>query len=271
MIGHAVGKDTISGKRLMLLAVAAVLSVAAALAIGILLFGNFGPTEQRILGTTFALGGYGILALPAAILRDQRRLKGLAAVVVVLAVVTAGVAVTSIWWGHEPPVGLGKSVGTGTAWLVVTAQVAALAARRTTRDSRAVRRLYVVSSVVAVVIAGMFTVLIWAQFEGGGFARIFGALIVLDVLLVALQPILSRARPAEIVHRLRVVVASGETVELAVEAPSLAAAAAKAIRTVERDGRRPLRIELDAGSDYSREPESSEKRSSAYGNQPVSV
>lgn len=45
-------------------------------------------------------------------------------------------------------------------------------------------------------------------------------------------------------HRLRVRVASDELVDLTVEAPDLAAAAAKAIRTVERDGHRVLGLEF---------------------------
>ena len=46
-----------SGKRIMLLAVAGLLSASALLAIGILLVGHFGKTEGRILATTALLGG----------------------------------------------------------------------------------------------------------------------------------------------------------------------------------------------------------------------
>jgi hypothetical protein len=67
----------ITGKRFVLLAVADLLTAAAALAIGILLFGDFGSTEGRILATTALLAGYGLFALPAAVLRDQRRLAAL--------------------------------------------------------------------------------------------------------------------------------------------------------------------------------------------------
>ena len=52
-----------SGKRLVLGVVAALLSGAAALAIGILLFGDFGTTEGRILASTALLAGYGLLIL----------------------------------------------------------------------------------------------------------------------------------------------------------------------------------------------------------------
>jgi len=55
-----------TGRRLVLLVAAALLCAAAALAIGILLFGEFGATEGRILGTIAILAGYGLAGLPAA-------------------------------------------------------------------------------------------------------------------------------------------------------------------------------------------------------------
>lgn len=55
----------------------------------------------------------------------------------------------------------------------------------------------------------------------------------LDLLAVVLQPILARARPTGAIDRLRIVVAPGETVVMNVDAADLAAAAAKAIRTLE--------------------------------------
>jgi hypothetical protein len=240
------GEAPITGKRLVLLAVAGLLTAAAALAIGILLFGDFGSTEGRILATTALLAGYGLLALPAAILRDQRRAAGLTAVVVALAVTAASLATVAVW--TEAADVLGKAIGTANGWLVAVAIPAALTARRREHDARVVRRLFAASAALAVVLALMFTVLLWAEIDSERYGRIFGALLVLNVLLVALQPILARARPSAIVHRLRVRVASNESIDLTVEAPDLAAAAAKAILSVERDGHRVLGLEFTGAS-----------------------
>jgi hypothetical protein len=238
----------LTGKRLVLLAVAGLLTAAAALAIGILLFGDFGSTEGRILGTTALLAGYGLLALPAAILRDQRRAAILSAAVGALAVTAASLATVALWTDGGDA--LGKALGTANGWLVAVVQPAALTARRREHDPRAVRLLFTASSALVVLLASMFTVLLWAEIDSERYGRVFGALLVLNVLLVALQPILARARPSAIVHRLRVRVGSGESIELTVEAPDLAAAAAKAIRTVERDGQRVLGLEVtDAAAD----------------------
>jgi hypothetical protein len=233
----------ITGKRFLLLAVADLLTAAAALAIGILLFGDFGSTEGRILATTALLAGYGLFALPAAILRDQRRLAALTIAVVALAVAGASLTILAIWTG-EPPDVLGRSIGTVNGWLVAAAQVAAVALRRRTHDPGIVRRLFAASSTLIVLLAAMLTALLWAGIDSERYGRAFGALVVLNVLLVALQPLLARMHPSETVHRLRVRVAPDKAVELIVEAPDLAAAASKAIRKLERDGRRILALEF---------------------------
>jgi hypothetical protein len=233
----------VSGKRVLLLAVAGLVSAVAALAIGILLFGDFDATEGRILATTALLAGYALLALPAAILSDQRRCLRLASLVVALAVVGAALAITAVWL-NEPSDTLGKAISTMTVCLLAATQVSALAARGREQDPRTVRGLFTASSVLAAVVAAMFAALVWAEIDREGPFRVFAALVVLDALLVALQPILARARPTGTARRLRVLVAPGETIELTVEAPDLAAAVSKAVRTLEREGRRVLALEI---------------------------
>lgn len=231
-----------SGRRILLLAVAGFLSVSALLAVGILLFGDFGETEGHILATTALLAGYGLLALPAAILFDQRRLRALTIAVAALAAVAAPLALGTVWSG-EPPESLGDSTLTVTFALGAAAQSSALAARRRDRDPRSVRFLFAGSVGLASVAAAMLTWLVWAGGDSPAYGRGLGALAVLDVLAVALQPILARAQAEPSRMRLRIRVESGETVDLSLEAPDFAAAAAKAIRTIERDGRRVLSLE----------------------------
>ena len=238
------GAPPTTGKRRLLLAVAGLLTAAAALAIGILLFGDFGSTEGRILVTTALVAGYALLTLPAVILRDQRRAAPLTAAVVALAAAAASVAIAGVW--TEGGDVLGRAIGTLNAWLVACVQPAALVVRRREDDPRVVHFLFAVSSALAVVLASMFTVLIWAEIDSERYGRLLGALLVLDVLLVALQPILARARQRPVIHQLSVAVAPGRSIELTVEAPDLAAAASKAIRTVERDGERVLGLEFRA-------------------------
>lgn len=220
-----------SRKRAVLLGVAALLSVAAALAIATLLFGDFGSREGRILATTTVLAMYGLLALPAAMLWDRRRLALLAAIVAAGAAIAAALAVAAIW-GGEPSPALEKTIGALNAWLVAAVQTAALVLRRRADDPPSVRRLLAASTGLAVVLAALFTAITLAELDSVGYARVFGSLVVFDVLLVALQPILARARATVERHRIRVGLVDAAPVELEVAAPDRATAAAAAVRAV---------------------------------------
>ena len=230
-------------RRLLLLAVAGLLSASALLAIGILLLGHFGDTEGRILSTTALLAGYGLVALPSTILLDQGRSRSLAYTGLGLAVVAAALSMAAVWT-EDPPEWLGKTMGTAAVAAVAAAQVAALTARRRDGDPVFVRRLFALSCVLAAVVAAMAAAAIWWEIDNSGYYRVFGAVFVLDLLTVALQPILARARPAAEAHRLTITLEGGETVELRVEAPDLATAVARSIRSLEHDGRLVARIEV---------------------------
>jgi hypothetical protein len=175
-------------RRILLLTVAGLLCVAALLAIAILLVGRFGDTERRIVGTTLLLAGYGIVSLPGVVLFDKGRARVLAEGAVVLAAVGATLALVSTW-GFSDVESVGKSVGTATILAVAAAQVAALTARRIKSDPPLVRELFTASCVTAALGAGAIVAAIWAQPSGTLYARLIGALVVLDLLLVALQPV----------------------------------------------------------------------------------
>jgi hypothetical protein len=185
---HACREDMMKRRRIVLLGVAGLLCVAALLAIAILLVGRFGDTEGRIMGTTLLLAGYGVVSLPGVILLDQGRRRMLAEGAIGLAAVAAALAVVSVW-GLSDTEAVGKSVGTVTILAVAAAQTAALVARQKTGDPPAVVRLFAASCGTATLAAGAAVVLIWAQSSGGMYARLIAALVVFDLLLVALQPI----------------------------------------------------------------------------------
>ena len=232
-----------SRKRMLLFGVAGLLSASALLAIAILLVGRFGSTEGRILGSTALLAAYGLVALPSTVLLDQGRRPELAALTASVCAAGAMVALAGIWSGSET---LGKLVGSVSAFALAGAQVSALIARSRPADPAVVRRLFTASCVTGLVAAAVFAVFIWIQPNGSLFPRLCGALVVFDLLLVALQPVLARARPEGPTHRLRIVLATGETLELVGESGDVPAAVGRAIRRVERSGERVARIEIDS-------------------------
>lgn len=190
-------------RRILLYGVAGALCASALLAIAILLVGRFGEVEQRVMGTTLLLAGYGVVSLPGVLLLDQGRHRPLADVAVGLGGAAATLAIVSIW-GFSEVEAVGKSVGTATVLAVAAAQIAALDVRRPERDSPTVRRLFAASCVTATVAGASAAALLWAQPEASVYARLLGALVVLDLLLVALQPLtatLSSGSPRGARHR----------------------------------------------------------------------
>lgn len=220
-------------KRLLLSAVAVLLSVSAVLAIVVLLVGRFGRTEGRILGSTALLAGFGLVALPSVVLLDKERARRLAVAGVATAALGAGMALAAIW-GTSGGDTVGRAVGTAVVVALAVSQACAVEARRAAVDPASVRRLYAASSATAAVAAVVAIVLVWTGPHGTLAPRLLGALVVLDLLLVALQPILARARAGEAAHRFDVVLDSGERIEVTVTGGDLASAAARAIRSVER-------------------------------------
>lgn len=227
--------STIRGRRTLLLAVAALMCAAAALAIGILLFGDFDGTEGRILVTTLLLAVHGALAVPAAILWDQRRLPVLAGMCAGLAAVSASLNVASVW--AESGDTVGKTIGTVFFFLIPTVVTTALA-------TRPLHRLFAPSVALAAVAATMATAAVWTETEREWYLRPLGAVVVLDVLLFALQPLLLRLRREQADRSLRVADTAGRTVELTVRSASLADAVASAVRSVESEGRRVRTLEV---------------------------
>jgi hypothetical protein len=233
-----------SGKRALLLVLAASLCVTAALAIGILLFGDFGETEGRILGTTALIAGFSLLALPAGLLLDQGRLAPLAWAGIALPAAGLVLALVVLWeaGGWEP---WGRLTATAAAFAVAAAQVTATASRLRPDDARPVGLLFAASTALVLVLATMVAVTVWVELDSETYARLLAAGAVANVLLVALQPLVRRTgkprgRPGFV---LRVEAAGGASRELAVEGRDFAEAAARAIREAERGGLAPTRIE----------------------------
>lgn len=225
-----------TGRRALLLAVAATMSAAAALAIGILLFGDFGGTEGRVLGTTLLLAVHGALAVPAAILRDQRRLAAVAGGCAALVALSAALTVIAVWWAGGSDT-YGKALSTVLFFLIPAVVATALL-------TRPLHVLFAPFVAVSALAASMATITLWAEYEGDGWLRLLGAVVVLDVLLVGLQPLLLRARRHDEVRPLRVADTSGRTVDVVVSAETLPDAVAQAIRSAEREGRHVRSVEV---------------------------
>jgi hypothetical protein len=239
---EAPGDRATSGRwrRALLIAVAACLCGAAALALAVLLLGRLGTVQTRILLSTLLAAGYALLALPAVVLAERGRLRALAAASGALSAVGFALAVAAVWAGDDSPRALSDLLIGTTAFAAAGAQAAALAA--TPARGRPGRVRVCVAAGLGTAAAAALTAAVVRGEGAGWLLRIAGSLAVLDLLVVALGPVLGRLRPAA-AHRLRLRTEPGGTAEVEVRAADLGTAVARAIRSAERAGERVLAVE----------------------------
>jgi hypothetical protein len=199
----------VTARRLLALVGIASLAISAAIAILVLLFGDFGETEWRVLGTTFSISVASLLALPGAILAERGAQPVVAVANIVLAL-TAFLLALALLWVWEDAETLGRLLGSVTVAAVASTQVAGttLRLRRPERDT--VRWTYVAACALACVLAVMAIVAVWAEIDAETYYRILGALAVLDVFLVVLQSLLRRLGGAAAVREARIIVDDGD-------------------------------------------------------------
>ena len=183
--------DVSIGKRLFALVLVVALCTSALLAIGILLLGEFDETQARILVTTALIGFFSLLALPGGVLLDQGRQAALAWTLIVVCVFTFVVAM-NLTWGDVESDDSWRVAGSATAVAGAFSVAAAVTSRRRETDTQAIRVLYLLSLGSAALLALMILIAIWEEVDDDGFYRFLGAVAVLNLLLVLLQPVARR-------------------------------------------------------------------------------
>lgn len=230
-------------RRLLVLALG-LLALSAALAVGILLAGDFGETEGKLLATTFAMSVASLLALPGAMLWEQRRAPPLALAAIVLPAAAFALFLVTLW-GAEDEESLWRVFSTLAVAAGATTQVAATTLRTRAEDSTAVRALYFGSIAGVTAVAALLVIAIWAEPDSEAYVRVIAAFAVVDVALVLAQPLVRRLAAEPAAFRIQVTLDDGTTHELELHASDFAAAAADAVRRSERGGRRVVRLERD--------------------------
>jgi O-antigen/teichoic acid export membrane protein len=130
------------------------------------------------------------------------------------------------------------------------AQIAGMLGRRRASDPPSIRLLVWTAGILAVVLAVMAIAAALAEVDDAGYYQLFGVIVVLDVLAIALQPAVRRlATPAPASgggERFVCVLANGRREERTA-GPDLAEAVARALREFHGHDERVTRIEFGAG------------------------
>ncbi len=243
--------ERIELRRLFLVALIASLCLTALLAIGITLFGSFNETVGQILGTIALLGLFSLVVLPAAILLDRNRAVVLAYGVITLATTALIGALVLVWEAFEDSNEAWRVVSAIAVVAVGAAQIATMTGRLRDDDPEAATRLYRASIGTGIGFVALVCIALAKEIEDETFYRVLGAVGVLNVLVVLLQPAVRRlaatrepaVSPGETVHRFRCTVDGARTVDYQVSAADFAAALASAVRVLESNGARVTMIE----------------------------
>lgn len=155
----------------------------------VLVVGDFGDFEGRVLATTASVGGAAILALASAIPWEKRRwppigLLGLIAVGVALVMIL--LLIWTRFWRIDLFV---HSLGTACVFAVALPHVGLLSLARLNRAYEWIRYGTVV---VVALLAAQIIGIIWAQPHGDDMFRIMGVLAILDACGTIATPVLHR-------------------------------------------------------------------------------
>ncbi len=233
-------------RKVFLTVVVTGLCATALVAIVALVGGGFGDLQARIILTTTALALYALCGMPAGLLLERRRARGLAFVDAALAAAAFVFALMGIWWSFDegPPASVWKPWLVLSLFAAASAQTAALELRRRPDDPPSLRPLTLLAACAAYLEASLGSAAAIWRIDGSAFYRALGVVGVIDALLIVLIPVLRRgARRAVEPFRVAVWTDGAPPDEREVRARDFAAAAALAIREAEAAGRTVSRVE----------------------------
>lgn len=178
-------------RRVLLIATVTALCGTALIAILSLVTGSFDDTQLRVLATT---GGFGLMSLIASrgtplLEHDRHRTLGWA---VILASALTFVALFLALWTAPDEEAAWKAFVCLLAVAGALGQIAGMLARRRASDPESIHLLNVAASILAVVLAAMTWNAALSEVEELAYYQLFGALAVLNVLALALQPVVRR-------------------------------------------------------------------------------
>ena len=191
LVKHSLKWQT--GTRIALTTMLASLVISAAIGIIIVLKGDFGDTEGRLLGTTLSLAVFTVLAIPSTVQLGRGKFPILSRFGIGTSVVAFFLIVAAIW-----------SDGTFESVLLtkfmVTFGVTAFASNHTallllvSRATTLIRITLIPTIIVLVIIAVMLTISVWVENMPNELARSLTALAILDVLGSLAVPMLSKLK-----------------------------------------------------------------------------
>jgi hypothetical protein len=234
-------------RRLLLIATVTALSVTALIAIVALLAGEFGDTQLRILATTGGFGLSSLIAMRGTALIDRGRYLTLGRTVIGLCALAFLIELWIVWVDTDSDAAW-KSYVCSIAVAAALGQIAGMIARHRPTDPPSMGLLITGAGTCAVALALMACFAAIAEVDDPGYYQLFGAVAVLNILALLLQPVVRRlGQPSPTgqarERRFALVLTDGRRIEYKA-GTDLPTAVAKSLR---EHGDRVRRIEFRGG------------------------
>ncbi|MBK7705743.1 MAG: hypothetical protein IPN69_24660 [Acidobacteria bacterium] len=175
-------------KRLFLYVLIASVALSAVIGIGVMLFGNFGDFESRVLMTTTAITVTSILGLACGAYLETGRGKYIPITGIVFSVVSAVMWIIMIWAGETEGKLFAKVMMSATLIATSCSHLSLLSLARL--DRRFIWATYAVHGAIWIVLS-MLLIIIWAEYDPSDnwIARTLGALAIVIGALTIITPV----------------------------------------------------------------------------------
>lgn len=175
-------------KRLFLYLLIGSISVSAFLGVSIILFGNFGEIELRVLLTTLVVAVISILGLACGACLEAKRRKILPYAGIASSIIAGTIWIAIIWVKEGGGEFIFKFVTSVTILAVALSHLSLISLARL--DQRFRWAIYAIFSVVGILVAFLFG-LIWAtdSFSNEATYRLLGVLTILSTALTIVVPV----------------------------------------------------------------------------------
>ena len=185
-----------SFKKLFLYLLIASVSISALVGIGVILFGNFGQTEQKILATTLTITVTSMLGLACGAYLETELGKTLPIAGIIFSILAAALWLVVIWYQGEPNEPFMKAVVTVTILAVACSHLSLLSLARFDRRFAWARPA---AHTLVWVLAGFLVFLLWFVPEDPPevYGRIAGVLSILVASITVVTPVFHKLSASE--------------------------------------------------------------------------
>ncbi|MBL8181163.1 MAG: hypothetical protein JNL64_06075 [Blastocatellia bacterium] len=183
-------------KRLFLYTLIGSVAVSALIGIGVILFGNFGELEVRVLMTTLTITVTSILGLANGAYYESGRGKMLGTVGIVVSVIAAVMSLLIVWDIFDDYENYIKASLTAMLFAISTSHLSLLSLARL---DRRFEWSNMAARIVIGALVGLLLFLIWFMPEGDGeiLARVMGVLAILIATLTVVTPVFHKLSVGE--------------------------------------------------------------------------